>query len=228
MNVKEKLDKIKKMLAKADKAKNNSEAEAEVAMKMAMKMMEDSGISMTEVQSSSMDDELGELGNTWLNNGEAKRMLNWKKILLSSLCYFFDCRVVSESVGSGKLKYNIIGRESNRITCEMFFNWIHDRTMKEARELYHAQTTKRNAYCLGVARGISSNIFKMKPKNDTKNGWGIVPINETDAYMKKLYPSLVKGKKIETSIRDASAYNAGKETGTKTSLNHQFGLKAIA
>lgn len=227
MNKTDKIEKIKKLLAKADKSRNSSETEAEVAMRMAMAMMDSSDISMADVQSSSMDDEFGELGHSWLNGGEAKQYFVWKKILIQNLAYFFDCSVVNCTEGR-KSKFDIIGRESNRITCEMFYNWLHDRTMKEAKEKYGSQTAKRNSYCLGVAQGIANKIKQIKPKeeNAKANGWGIIPIDEVNKLKCELYPNLISTK-LKTTMSDGGAYVAGREVGNNTSLNNQFGLKAI-
>ena len=74
-------------------------AEAEVAMRMAMAMMDSADISMSDIQSSSMYDEFGELGHSWLNGGEAKQYFVWKKILIQNLAYFFDCSVVNCTEG---------------------------------------------------------------------------------------------------------------------------------
>lgn len=227
----DKIEKIKKLLAKADKSRNSAENEADVAMKMAMSLMDSEGLSMSDIQSSSMDDEYGELGNTFLNEGEIKQLFNWEKQLLASLAYFFDCVVVTEHPirNSRKIKPNIIGRESNRITCEMFYNWIRNRTMKEARDLYGSQAAKRNSYCVGVANGIFRKIQQIKPSTERvkSNAWGIVPINEVKNYVNKIYCFGVKNNHIKTSAADSSAYSAGQKTGENTSLNHQFGLKAI-
>ena len=234
MSKSDKIEKIKKLLAKADTSRNSSEEEAEVAMKMAMAMMNSADISMSDVQASSMDDEFGELGHSWLNGGEAKQYFNWKKILIQNLAYFFDCAVINCAEGR-KSKLDLIGRESNRITCEIFYNWIHDRTMKEAKEKYGSQTAKRNSYCLGVAQGIANKIkqikqikqIKPKEENAKVNGWGIVLIDEVNKLMCELYPHLTHGK-IKTTMSDGSAYAAGREVGRNTSLKHQFGFKAIA
>jgi hypothetical protein len=227
MSKSDKIEKIKKLLAKADNSRNSSEQEAAVAMEMAMSMMDSAGISMADIQASTMDDEFGEMGHSWLNGGEPKQMFNWKKVLIHSLAYFFDCELVNCQEGR-KSKVDIIGRESNRITCEMFYNWIHDRTMKEAKERFGSQTAKRNAYCVGVAQGIKMKVFEIKPKAmaSKANGWGIVPINEVKGYLRKIYPELRTGK-ITTTSSDRDAYAAGRIVGENTSLNNQFGLKAI-
>jgi hypothetical protein len=225
---KNKIDKIKKLLAKADKSANNCEEEASLAMKMAMEMMDSEGISFADIQASSMEDELGELGESILN-GTSKKYLNWEKILSNALGYFFDCSTINNRVTSYKSERKIIGRESNRITCEIFYNWIYDKAMKEAKELYHVQTAKRNSYCLGVANAIQKKVFELKPmsKSTTPNAWGIVPIDEVLEFMRKKYPDL-KDVSYSYSVSDDRAYSAGKKSGEGISLNRQFGLQAIA
>ena len=225
---KNKIDKIKKLLAKADKSANNCEEEASLAMKMAMKMMDSEGISLADIQASSMEDELGELGESILN-GTSKRYLNWEKTLNNALAYFFDCSTINNRVTSYKSERQIIGRESNRITCEIFYNWIHDKTTKEAKELYHGQTAKRNSYCLGVANAIQKKVFELKPKSKstTPNAWGIVPIDEVLEFMRKMHPDL-KNVHYNINISNRKAFNDGEKSGEGISLNRQFGLQAIA
>jgi len=224
MNKTEKIEKIKKLLALA--GNNPEKNEAERAMFVAQKLMSSEGISAEDIANSTMDDELGELGEDWLNEGEEKQLYNWKKVLISNLAYFFDCKLINYPNGR-KCKLLIVGRESNRITCEMFYNWLHDRTMKEAKEIYGNQTAKRNSYCVGVANGIAVKIHEIKPSKDVKNGWGIVPLDEVEQFMKEKHSNLSKGKSISTTVRDGAAAAAGRKVGENTSLNHQFGLKAI-
>lgn len=223
MNANKKIEKIKKLLALS--SNNPEREEAERAMEMACKMMSDEGLTAEDIKQSSMDDEYGELGESWLNDGELKQMLNWKKVLISNLAYLFDCKLINFSE-QRKNKILIIGRESNRITCEMMYNWLHDRTMKEARELYGAQTAKRNSYCVGVANGIAAKVHQIKPKENLPNGWGIVPLSEAESYMKQFHPNTVK-RSLSTTVSDREANSRGYRVGKDTSLNHQFGLKAI-
>ena len=218
---KSKIEKIKKLL----NTTGRTEEETSAFLAMAKKLMDSEGLSTEDITKYSIDDELGELGDSWLNDGEEKRLLNWKKVLLSNLAYFFDCRIINHTINS-KNKILIVGRESNRITCQMMYNWIHDRTMKEARELYGSQTAKRNSYCVGVANGIATKVHQLKGDISKPNGWGIVPINEVDAYMKSKFSNL-RNRSISTTVSDRQAMSAGRKVGENTSLNNQFGLKAI-
>lgn len=220
------IERIQKLLDRAEGT--TFEAEAEACLRKAQQIMSSEGISAADIASKSKDDELGTLGENKLNNGEAKSYFNWKKILLNSLSYFFDCKLIFSSVGSRKVVYTVIGRESNRITFEVMYNWIHDKTMKEARERYGSDTAARNSYCLGVANGISDKIYEMKRKTPATDAWGIVPIDEVRSYIKEHYKNLTKGKAISTNVSDGAAYSSGKKAGSDTSLNRQFGLKRIA
>ena len=106
------------------------------------------------------------------------------------------------------------------------YNWIHDRTMKEAKEKYGNQTAKRNSYCMGVANGISVKVHKMKKEFPQRNAWGIIPVDEVMNYLSKTHPS-AKNVKVDSSFSDSSAYSNGIYVGKNTSLNKQFGLKGI-
>jgi len=219
----EKIEKIKKLLALANN--NSFEEEANSALQKAQEMMNSAGLSIEDIHNSSMEDEFGKLGENWLNNGEEKMFYNWKKILISSLAYFFDCEIINSSVGR-KSKIKIIGREGNRLTCEIMYNWLHDNAMKEAKKLFGSQTAKRNSYCVGFALGIKEKVKNIKPSNKEKNAWGIIPVNEVQQWIIENYPTLRKTR-ITASSAVGSALNAGKEAGLNTSLNKQFGLKAI-
>ena len=221
-----KLDKIQKLLDRADGT--DFEAEAEACLRKAHEFMASEGLSEADLAAHSREEELGELGSNWLNDDEdGKIYYNWKKILISCLSYYFDCYIVTDHIGSRKTRIDIIGRDANRITFQIMFNWIHDKTMKEARDRYHTDTARRNSYCLGVVNALAAKIYKIKPKANVKDAWGIVPIDETKAFAHDKYPMLRKGKKIQASASMLDAYREGKEVGDSISLNRQFGLKAI-
>ena len=218
------VEKIQKLLDRANGT--DFEGEAEACLRKARELMTANGVSEGDLAAHSRDEELGELGSNWLNGDEAgKSYFNWKKILLSCLSYYFDCHIINCSAGARKIKIDVLGREANRITFEIMYNWIHDKTMKEAREKYGSDTARRNSYCLGVANALSSKIYTIKPRADEKDGWGIIPMDEVNALVKDKYPML-KHSKIK-SCAVADAYGAGREVGDNISLNRQFGLKAI-
>ena len=220
------VEKIQKLLDRANGT--DFEAEAEACLRKARDLMTANGVSEEDLSEHSREEALGELGSNWLNNDEeGKSYFNWKKILISCLAYYFDCKIVNCSAGARKIKIDVIGREANRVTFGIMYNWIHDKTMKEAREHYHSDTARRNSYCLGVANALAAKIYSIKPRSNEKDGWGIVPMDEVKAFMNEKYPMLCKGKKIQSSASRSDAYGAGRAAGDSISLNRQFGLKAI-
>lgn len=222
-----KIEKIKKMLALANGT--NFEGEAEQALAMANKLMSEEGLTMEEIAKTSIEDELGELGSEYLNNGEEKAYQPWRRTLLNALCRMFDCSFVNnKKAGTTKFTIDLIGRESNRVTVQLMYNWIADRTLKEAREKFGKMTAKRNSYCNGVANAIWDKVCQMKPNPKTdKNAWGIVPIDEVENFKHSKYPCL-RTTSNRATISDGSAYASGVEAGKNTSLNKQFGIKMIA
>lgn len=220
------VEKIQKLLDRANGT--DFEGEAEACLRKARELMTANGVTDGDLALHSREETLGELASNWLNDDEdGKTYYNWKKILLSCLAYYFDCKIVYCGAGSRKVKIDVIGREANRVTFGIMYNWIHDKTMKEARERYHSDTARRNSYCLGVANALAAKIYTIKPKSSEKDGWGIVPIDEVKAFMHDKYPALCKGKKIQVNPSMTDAYLNGREVGDSISLNRQFGLKAI-
>ena len=220
------VEKIQKLLDRANGT--NFEAEAELCLCKARELMTAHGVTDGDLAAHSREETLGELGANWLNDDEdGKTYYNWKKILISCLAYYFDCHLVYCNAGSRKVKIDVIGREANRVTLGIMYNWIHDKTMKEAREQYHSDTARRNSYCLGVANALSAKIFLIKPRSNEKDGWGIIPMDEVKAFTREKYPMLHKGKRIQATASMTDAYREGKAAGDSISLNRQFGLKAI-
>lgn len=199
--------------------------EAEVALKMANDLMQKHNITMSELNAASREEELGKLEK--FSNGD-KAYKIWERILMSSLAKLFDCRVVMSSLpGTTRKTMYIVGRESNTRTAQLMYNWIHDKTMQEARERFGSKTSMRNSYCVGVAQAISNKVLEMKKENDkTDNGWGLVAINEVDQFMKAEFGALTRSRS-RLSASDNRAAAAGYSEGEKIGLNRQFGLKAI-
>ena len=158
------IERIQKLLDRAEGT--TFEAEAEACLRKAQQIMSSEGISAADIASKSKDDELGVLGENKLNNGEAKSYFNWKKILLNSLSYFFDCKLIFSSAGSRKVVYTVIGRESNRITFEVMYNWIHDKTMKAYIKEHYKNLTKGKAISTNVSDGAAYSSGK-KAGSDT-------------------------------------------------------------
>lgn len=203
--------------------------ESETALKMAYDLMRENNISIEDVGRISREEKLGELGKTKMTE-EEKQFRKWEMSLLAAIARLFDCQVLRTGYHSAyykKADLSIVGREANRITAKLMYDWIHDKTKKEARYLdgYHQST--RTAYCVGVASAISKKVNELKDAAPKTDAWGLVPIDEVAQWIKDNTTNPKDSSISFGRIRDAMAYQHGREVGDKTSLNRQFGLKAL-
>ena len=215
--------KIQKLLDKANDT--DFGAESEVFLAKAYELMDKHNLSLEEIKKLSREEELGSLGSQFYNKGEEAAFRIWKRQLMNSICKLFDCSLVIHHSSKNKIQLNIIGRESNRITVEIMFKWIHDKTMKEAKSI--SGTAAKNAYCVGVADAISRKVNEIKRNKPKADIWGIIPYDENQKWIKENIGELSHTKSVAT-IGNTNAYIAGKKAGENTSLNKQFGLKMIA
>lgn len=222
-----------KLVRKIEKLLNlgngsNFVGEAEAALKMAYDLMQQNGISMEDVSKVSKDEVLGKLGTSVLDE-EEKQYRKWEQSLIASIARLFDCQVVRTGYNSAyykKATFSIVGREANRVTAKLMYDWIRSKTMKEARTIC-STASSRNAYCTGVAAGIRKRVNETKAKEPKTDKWGLVPINEVSQYLRTAFGETKSRSLTASQVRDAAAYQYGKAEGGRISLNRQFGLKGI-
>lgn len=216
-------DKISKLLSLANGS--NFEDESNTALNMANALMEQYGISMTEIDEKSRESEYGKLTNSLK---EKKLFKIWEKELLNALARLFYCRVVFTHDGSRKLEARVLGRESNVRTVILMNDWIANKIKEDSKKKF-SETKQRNSYIIGCVANITSRISKtLKERETTFSGeTGLVPVNEVEQFMKNEFKHLFSSKQ-SSKASDASAFCAGMDDGSKIGLNKQFGLKAIA
>ena len=211
MNKAEKIAKIKKVLALA--SNNSSKGESDTAFKMAEQLMNNFGITHKDIQESDIQEQLGELEE---NKYEAK-IYNWQAFLMKACCEAFDCCMLVQTVNRRKT-YLLYGREGNIITVKTFFEWIKEKTETEAKEKFPGRQIKaRNDYSMGVAMGLLNKVSELKKKR-SQEGWGLVLVNESFNFMKKMHPSI---KKSNVRARSSKEYDAGVSVGNNINLNKQ-------
>lgn len=223
----------KKLISKIEKLLNlgngsNYEAEAEVALARAYQLMRENNITEADVRSVSREEELGPLGNSTVVD-QAKQLRRWEQSVLSSLTRLFDCKLLSVHSGNRydkKPTYYIVGREGNRITIKLMFDWIKNDTLKKARVIGQGRASARNAYATGVAESIRRKVNTLKSTAPKTDAWGIVPLDEVEQFMRQDWGA-IKTTSISMHIGDGLAYMQGKADGDNISLNRQFGLKSI-
>lgn len=222
MNTDKLLDKIQKLLNLGNDTCYI--AEAEKALKKAEELMKQNGISAEDLLGHSKDSVLGTLGEDYLSDSE-KQYRRWERSLICSIAKMFDCKILTVSYSSRyckKSKIVIAGRQSNRITTKLMYNWIRDKTLKEARVISDSPSGRRT-YCVGVTDAIHQRVLKAKAATETiKDEWGIVPLDEVEDYLKNAHKGIKTHEFSTGSVRDAALYNAGVAVGMDTSLDKQL------
>lgn len=219
------LGRIKKLLALSN---SSYEGEADTALKMAYDLMSQNDISMEDVQAHSKDEVLGKLGSGVLDEGE-KQYRKWEVSLLNAIAKMFDCQVLRTTHNSRyykKSSLTIVGRESNRITTKLMYDWIRDKTLKESRSVEDSPSTRR-AYCVGVSNSISRKVNLLKAEAPKTDKWGLIPVDEVTNWIKKEFNNVGSLDWSAGSIEDGIAYARGVVAGNETSLNKQFNLNGI-
>ena len=219
------LKKIEKLLALSN---SNYEGEADTALKMAYELMSQNDISMEDIQAHSKDEVLGKIGKGNLDE-EEKQYRKWEVSLLNAIAKMFDCQVLRTSHNSRYYKKSslaIVGRESNRITTKLMYDWIRNKTLKESRSVGDSPSTRR-AYCVGVSNSISGKVNLLKAEAPKTDKWGLVPVDEVTNWIKKEFNNVGSLDWSAGSIGDSIAYAKGVVAGNETSLNKQFNLNGI-
>ena len=222
------LDKLNKLLALSKSPNIN---EGNLALEMAEKLMNENGISYSDLNKENIVDTLGTIDKEEVRSTTAS-IEPWEKILGQTIAKHFDCLYVTSKQqngwyndGSRKIYYapSFIGHEANRRTCIIMFNWISKLIRKEARKRY-SRWSLQSSYSLGAVQQLSEK-YKKEEKENKENEKGLVVFNEVERWASEN----LKIKNKNLSLRsDSESYNSGKALGDTLSLNKQFNLKAIS
>ena len=137
----------------------------------------------------------------------------------------FDCRAFRYSYQDQQNRIcnteYIVGRESNRVTAVLMYNWLRDKLRADAI-IRGGKSSARDAYCLGCVHAIYEKVSAIK----ATDAWGIVPINEVTQWIKTMHPELMT-RAVSICCRDAAAYIDGQKDGANINLNRQFAQQAL-
>ena len=216
-------ERIQKLLNTANGTVGGNEAD--VALRLAHDLMNKNGITMSDLDEAGREQELGVLGQ-WNKGDKAYKV--WERTLASAMARLFDCQIVYSHPSSRILSMNFIGREGNVKTAWIMYDWIRDKLWSDAKAKFVPYSASAcNSYCVGAANTIYARVQEMKHQDEIEGkGWGLVVINEVEAYKKMLYPRL-GSLNSRATVGDGRAYRAGAADGQNIGLNKQFGLKAI-
>ena len=200
--------------------------ESDRAAEMAFKLMEENNISMNDLNVSNIKEELGEVGVSHVDS--KSRITFWEKQLGYVIATYFD------SINFITIKHHptiygryvrsmgFIGHESNRITCELMYDWLRKTIKRESRKKF-SDYTQRQSFCVGVVQSLKEKYLKEK-QNENKNEKGLVIYDEVKQFADNMH---MKQDNAKCPALGSESFNIGKAMGSELSLNKQFGLKAI-
>lgn len=217
------ISRINKLMALTSSSNENESAKA---AEMALKLMEENGISSKDLDMANLENDLGPIDNEVL---KAKTKMNiWEKQLSNVIAKYFDCvaftKKKSHPTHYGWYVYSIgfVGHEANRITAITMYEWLRKAIAKEANQKF-TSNAYRNSFCIGCVQAIMEK-YDTEKKSDY-NETGLVIYDEVQNWIDN-HMNMGKSKSRMPSVYSA-AYASGKAAGNNYSLNRQFGLKAI-
>ena len=202
------------------------DGEADAALCKAYALMREHDISMAQVEGASREEQLGSLDEQAIVGFPAKR---WEMLLLITVARLFDCKAFRYSHQDQQnhicnTEY-IVGRESNRITAVLMYNWLRDKLRADAI-LRGGKSSARATYCLGCVHAIREKVSAIKASEESTDAWGIVPVDEVTQWIKTMHPEFMT-RAVSICCRDAAAYIDGQKDGANINLNRQFAQQAL-
>lgn len=203
------IDRIKKVLAKAEGT--NNQAEAEMLMAKVQSMLEEHNLNMLDVATLDADDPMG----TDMNVFKFRTNDSWMRHLSSALARYYGCRIVLDYDYRTKHTrlIHVSGRESNRITWALMVPFVKKQVMALGRQLHKDepwQYTSANMASRHIANALVTRINRLnaeKAKEDqqrvARGENALVPVDLIEAEMERAFSNLVSGR--STSIRSSGA-----------------------
>lgn len=207
---------IAKLLAKAEGTSNQFEADSFMAK--VNELLEEHQIEMHEVRAKigADNDPMGK------QDGETNlyASIKWARDVAGALAQYYGCRFVYWRRGN-HFAYQVIGRESARMTFEIMLPFIITQTKLQAKKLWAEQGGQSlSVWEREVGQALYLRIWRLVPKAEerrdelTKNA--LVPVNDVQAFMDAEFGELKKGKTVKLSFG-----NAARDAAEKVSLNVQ-------
>ena len=172
------LEKIKKLMSRAEKT--TFEAEAQASILLAQKLMVENGISQKDL---SFDEaqEKEVLNSTAYNGG---RRVAWRSMLANILADNFRCSMYSVT-GRGTYRLQVLGlKEDVHIFMEVFagtnkaiekLSKTYTKARKDSEGLTQKEAnTVKNSYIGGFLRGLKAQLQEQVKQND----WGLILVKD--------------------------------------------------
>ena len=219
------IEKIKKLLELADSEKNDSENERATALRQANALMDKHNISAMELQE--QDNPRGE--DTLVTGSTV-----WKTMCIAAIGNLYGCESYRTTGRDGKTF--IVGTSHNRQIVISMSQYVINSIGREAlRNRVHGRAYT-NSFKKGGAIGVSRQVRTIN--EERKEGLTVESKNQAlvlvDYYKKEMIANkewlVDKGVRLQSAasmkLSDGNGYSAGRDYGSKISLNNQLGRKS--
>lgn len=234
MTREEALNKIRKLLARADANRNDNEHERETAMRQAMALMNKFGLDVSDAE---VEDEFGPRGaSDPIRSPEGlKSTPLWERSVWESVARLYDCKTFSAPIATSGRRTNyaqvIVGREMNRETVELVGLHVIKSIHREAGRTGTGRA-HYTSFGVGASYAIAARVQKMlaeRRKRGEQTGGrelmvverSLVEQRENDEWMAERFGRMVKGRGL--SVSDNGAARAGYAAGQSAALTRDVG-----
>lgn len=209
--------KIAALLAKAESS--NNEFEAAAFMAKVNELLEKYQLDLHQVRVA-RDQEADPMGKQAGETNLYASML-WARDLISVLARYYGCRMIYRRK-SNHFAYDLVGRESARITCELMVPYIITQVRLQAKKLGELTSNGNSKSVLErkVGQALMHRVYRLVNDNEKHRveltGKGLIPVDDLDAAVSDFFPKLKKAKSRPFHLdRDAVA------AADKIGLHHQ-------
>lgn len=207
---------IAKLLAKAEGTNNPMEADAFMAK--VNELLEEHQIELHEIRQHSgrETDPMGkQAGETNLYAS-----MKWARDVAGSLALYYGCRFVFWRRGN-HFVYEVLGRESARITFELMLPFVISQVKVQARRLYIAEGGQsQSVWEREVGQALYIRIWRMVREADKHraelSSRALVPVDDVKAYMDSVFGELKQSKAVAVNYGPSA-----RDAAERVSLHHQ-------
>ena len=248
MNKHDILEKVKKILARADADKNDNENERATAMRQANALLAKYGLSVADAEEHEKQTMMGDRIFADVDRPERAKYVNYIYGSLAKL-YNLDCVLDMEESKYGR--YTFVGREVNIQNLKMMFEYLYNSIKREAHKMYESERDVAieygdpipnrkswvTSFSVGAALGVHTQVEEILKQQAQGNIDGeqiskdkaLILVNDRksestqNALMIRKRFGAVQTRSSRPTVSRQDAFSQGKEYGNNVSLNNQIG-----
>ena len=225
------IDKVRKLLARADESRNDNEHERAIAMRQAHALLAKHGLALADVET--RDEAAAELGALGKSTVTTKTRAVWERGVYSAIARLHGCYVVQRAWKGEQPRVYIIGRRLRVGVVRELSAYVVVSIQREST----AWGRDATAFGVGAWTGVSKQvdiILAQQARGEigeerVSQSTALVLVNQ---HKQALVEAHETAKGIFPSLRDGVGYShkgsgdamsAGRRYGEKVGLNNQIG-----